>query len=626
MHTLRVTAALAALLAALPGAARERSEVPEKYTWKLSDMYPSDDAWRAARDDLKKRIPALAAHRGHLGDSAEALRKALDEAFALDFDLGKLRTYAASHADEDIRATGPRGMRQEAEQLTTELQTAVSFAKPELLAVGPEKVRAFLAADKKLAPYRVFLDDVLRWKPHTLSAGEERLIGEASALQRSGQSIYGVFKDADLPYPTVKFSTGEARLDPAAFQLYRASRLREDRDKAFEAFFGALKGFQGTFGAALDAQVRGHLFEKQARGFGSAMELALFRDAIPTSVYRQLLADVRKNLPTLHRYLKLRQRMLGLDQLRYQDLYVPLVDKVDMQFTPEQAMAATLEAVAPLGPEYVAALKKGFESRWTDFLPSTGKRPGAYSTDGVWGLHPFQLLNFNGQYEDLATLAHESGHSMHTWLAMQHQPYATFNYPIFVAEVASTLNENLLVDVMRSKAKDDATRLAILGNYVDSRRQTLFRQTLFAEFELAFHEMAERGEPITGEALTKLYLKITRDYYGHDLGVCRVDDIIGYEWSFVPHFYYDFYVYQYATSMVFSSSLAAAIRQDAAKGKTAARDRYLALLSAGGSDYPIELLKKAGVDPTTSAPFDAAMAEMNARMDEMEAILARMKK
>jgi oligoendopeptidase F len=424
----------------------------------------------------------------------------------------------------------------------------------------------------------------------------------------------------------VTLSTGpQVRLDSQGFQLHRASPVKADRDLAFEKFFGALKTYERTFGTTLDSQVKAHRFTAQSRKFGSALEASLFRSNVPTSVYKQLVADVRRSLPTLHRYLKLRQRMMGVEQLRYQDLYVPLVGKVDLTYTPEQAQALTLEAFAPLGKDYVAALKTGYQSRWTDYLPSTGKRSGAYST-GVYGVHPFQLLNFNGQYDDLSTLAHESGHSMHTWLAFKAQPSPTSDYPIFVAEVASTLNEALLLDYMVGKARDDATRLALLGNRLDGLRTTLFRQTQFAEFELAVHEAAERGDPVTGETLTALYLKIVRDYYGHAQGACQVDDLIGIEWAFIPHFYYDFYVYQYATSLVASSSIASRILAEARQGKTATRDGYLAMLSAGGSKFPMDLLKSAGVDMTTSAPFDAAMKEMNATMDQMEQILARQAK
>jgi oligoendopeptidase F len=616
-------AALALLLAAFPALARERSEVPDKYTWNLSDLYPSEQAWAQARAELEKRIPRLAEHRGHLGDSAEGLRRGLDAMFTLDRDLSRLTVYARSLSDEDTRAARPRELRQSADQLAVDFGAASAFVKPEILSLDPARVRAFQAQDRKLEPYRFFLDDTLRWKAHTLTAPEERIVAEAGSVADAGGAVHGVLANADLPYPTVKLSTGEeVRMDPAAFTLHRASRVREDRDKAFDAFLGALHTYRRTMGTTLYAQVRAHLFTKKVRGFASALEAALFRNAIPPAVYRQLLSDVRRSLPTFHRYLALRKRMLGVDVLRYQDLYVPMVPKVDMSFAPDEARATTLEAVAPLGKEYVAALRKGFESRWTDYLPSTGKRAGAYST-GAYGVHPYQLLNFNGRYEDLTTLAHESGHSIHTWLSYGAQPYPTSDYPTFVAEVASTLDENLLVHHMLGRARDEGARLFLLGTQLDTLRTTLFRQTQFAEFELAIHEMAERGETLTGDNLSALYLKIAREYYGHDRGLCRVDDLVASEWTFVPHFYYDFYVYQYATSIVASTSLARGIREEATRHETKRRDAYLRMLRAGGSDYPIALLRDAGVDMTSSAPFDAAIAEMNATMDEMERILAR---
>jgi oligoendopeptidase F len=625
MHAPRATFALALAVAlSVPAAslAGERSQVPEKYRWNLADLYPSEAAWARAREALAKRIPGLAAHRGHLGDSAEALWRALDDVYGIDRDLSRLSVYAASLSDEDTREARPREMKQAAEQLAVDLGAAASFLRPEILALDPARVRGFIAGEPRLGAYRFYLEDVLRWKPHTLSASEERIVAEAGNLTDSGQSIYGVLKDADFPYPRVKLSSGEeVRLDPSAFTLHRASPVREDRDKVFAAFFGGFQGFERTFGSTLYAQVRAHAFLKKVRGFGSSLESALFRDAIPTAVYRQLIADVHQSLPALGRYLDLRRRMMGLDALRYQDLYAPLVGKVDLAFAPEEARSITLEAFAPLGREYVDGLRKGYESRWTDFLPSTGKRPGAYST-GVYGVHPYQLLNFNGKYDDLSTLAHESGHSMHTYLANASQPYPTSSYPIFVAEVASTLNENLLFHYMLERAKDDATRLTLLGNHLETLRTTLFRQTLFAEFELGAHEMVDQGETLTGQSLSALYLKLVRQYYGHEEGRCRVDDVIGNEWEFIPHFYYDFYVYQYATSLVASTSLAEAIRAEKGKG-TARRDAYLAMLKAGGSRYPIDLLRDAGVDMTTSGPFRAAIADMNATMDQMEKILAR---
>ncbi len=622
----RVALVLACSLLAAPAGARERAEIPEKYTWNLADIYPSEAAWSKSKDEIARRIPTLAQSRGHLGDSAEALRGALDAIFGVDRDLSRLATYAMALGDQDTRQQRPREMRQSAEQLATAFAAATAWVRPEVLTLGAAKVREFLARDRGLAPYRFYLEDALRWTPHTLTAPEERIAAETGEMASAGGSIYGVLKDADLPYPTVKLSTGEeVRLDNAAYTFYRAVRSREDRNKVFAAFFGAFKTYERTMGATLSARVKAQIFDQRVHRFGSTLEAALFRDDIPTSVYRQLLADVHRSLPTFHRYLALRRRMLGLPVLRYQDLYVPMTLSVDLRYQPDEARAITLDALAPLGKGYVETLRKGFESRWTDYLPSTGKRSGAYST-AVYGVHPFQLLNFYGRYDDLSTLAHESGHSMHYWLAFTSQPYPTAEYSIFVAEVASTLNENLLVHHLLDRAKDDATRLFLLGNLLDGLRGTLFRQTQFAEFELAFHEKAEQGEPLTGEALSALYLDITRRYYGHDRGVCQVDDLVASEWEYIPHFYRDYYVYQYATSMVASTSLARAIREEARTGGTARRDAYLRMLRAGGSQYPVDLLREAGVDMTTSKPFDAAIAEMNATMDEMERILARQPK
>ncbi|MEO8213116.1 MAG: oligoendopeptidase F [Myxococcales bacterium] len=612
--------------------AAERQAVPEKFKWNLADLYPSEAAWTKAKDELAHRLPELARYRGHLGKSPRELAAALQTMFDLDQNLSRLSVYASALSDEDVRAARPREMKQGAEELATAFSSACSWVRPEILGLDAAKVRKFVAEEPKLANYRVYLEDTLRRKAHTLSAAEERVAAEAGELERAGHEVHGVLSNADLPYPTIKLSTGEStRLDPAAFTLHRQARNRADRDQVFASFFGALKTYERTMGATLAAGVKAHLFEKRIRHFDSALQAALFEDNIPTAVYTQLLGDVHRSLPTLHRYLGLRKRMLGLDVLRYQDLYVPLVASVDMRFEPEQARAITLEALAPLGKDYTDGLRKGFESRWTDFLPSPGKRSGAYST-GVYGVHPYQLLNFNGRYDDLSTLAHESGHSMHTFLSHRAQPYPTADYSIFVAEVASTFNENLLIHYMLGRAKDDATRLFLLGTLLDGLRTTLFRQTQFAEFELAFHQQVERGEPLTGENLSQLYLKIAREYYGHDKKVCLVDDLLAIEWAYVPHFYYDFYVYQYATSMVASTSLARAVREEHQgkreehEKKAAQRDAYLKMLSSGRAKYPIELLKEAGVDMTTSHPFDAAVAEMNSTMDEMEHILARQAK
>ncbi len=377
--------------------------------------------------------------------------------------------------------------------------------------------------------------------------------------------------------------------------------------------------------AALNAYVQSRVTTRDVRNFPTSLDAALFDYNIPRSVYSRLLDDVHANLPTLHRYLKLRQKIMGVEQLGYEDLYAPIVQQVDLRYTPEQGMQMTLDAFAPLGTEYVATLRKGYADRWVDFMPNAGKSPGAYSNT-VYGVHPYQLLNFNGAWDDVSTLAHESGHSMHSFMSSAKQPYATASYSTFVAEVASTLNENLLLHHVLDQTTDDRTRLFLLSSYLDSMRTTLFRQTLFAEFELKIHELVERGEPLTADSLNKLYLGLLRQYYGHDAGVVQVADLYGAEWAFIPHLYRNFYVYQYATSMIGGMSLAdGMIGKDAVKSGKARQNReaYLRLMAAGSSKYPIELLQDAGVDMTTAEPFNAAMREMNLIMDEIERIYAR---
>jgi oligoendopeptidase F len=415
------------------------------------------------------------------------------------------------------------------------------------------------------------------------------------------------------------------RLDNAAYSKWRASPNKADRDLAFRMFWTSYNQFTRTFATTLNAHVQSHVTSKDVRNFPTALDAALFDFNIPRSVYSRLVDDVHANLPTLHRYLKLRQKIMGVEQLGYEDLYAPIVQQVNLQYTPEQAMKMTLDSFAPLGTEYVETLRKGYADRWVDFMPTTGKRSGAYSNT-VYGVHPYQLLNFNGAWDDVSTLAHESGHSMHSFMSSREQPYATYSYSTFVAEVASTLNENLLLHHVLDQTKDDRTRLFLLSSYLDSMRQTLFRQTLFAEFELKIHESVERGEPLTADSLNKLYLGLLRQYYGHDAGVVKIDDLYAAEWAYIPHFYRNFYVYQYATSMIGGMSLAdgmigkAAVKSGKARHN---REAYLRLMGAGSSKYPIDLLKDAGVDMTTSEPFNAAMREMNRIMDEIDRIYAK---
>jgi oligoendopeptidase F len=495
-----------------------------------------------------------------------------------------------------------------------------SFVEPEILKLEPSKIDAFISSEPRLKVYSFYLHDILRRRAHTLSDSEEKILANSSVLASAPSDTYNILSNADFAYPSVTLSDGKSvKLDSAGFNLYRAVPNRGDREKVMSAFFSALGSFGATFGTTLNGQVQADVFYSKARNYASALEGSLDAANIPTSVYMHLIDGVNRGLPTFHRYLNLRKKMMGVPELHYYDLYAPLVASVDLTYTAEEAEKHVMAALKPLGPDYRAAANRAFNERWIDLYPTPGKRSGAYSNGGAYDVHPYMLINYNGKYNDVSTIAHELGHTMQSYLSNKTQPYPLASYPIFVAEVASTFNEALLIDYMLKTITDDATKLSLLGNYLEGIKGTVFRQTQFAEFELRAHEMAEKGEPLTGDTLSKLYADITKKYYGHDKGVCIVDDYVQHEWSFIPHFYRNFYVFQYATSFTAS----AALSEKVLAGDPAATKRYLTFLSAGGSKYPIDLLKDAGVDMTSDEPLNLTLQKMNRVMDEMEKILAK---
>ena len=624
LQTQRLTYPLLGLFLAASATAvseeRDRAKIADVYKWDLKALYAGPEAWRAAKEKLQGRLPAADAFQGTLGQSPARLKGALDLAFDLNKEMARLYSYAAMLSDQDTRDSKALGMKQEAAQLATDLSARTAYVDPEILKLGKSTVASFLAQEKGLAVYRQYLDDLLRRQAHTLTEGEEKLLADAGLITGGAYEVYNVLANADFPHPEVTLEGGKkVKLDASSFALQRTSANREDRKKVFSAFFGKLDEFRRTFGATLASNVKRDMFLARARKYDSSLESALDPSNIPVAVYKGLVDNVDRSLGTFHRYLALRKRMLGVPELHYYDLYAPLVSGVDLKYSVEEGQQIVLEAFAPLGKDYQGVVKRAFGERWLDFLPNEGKRSGAYSNGSSYDVHPFMLLNYNGKYDDVSTLAHELGHTMQSYLSNKAQPYPTAGYPIFVAEVASTFNEALLMDRMLKTVKDDSVRLSLLGNYLEGIKGTVFRQTQFAEFELAIHERAEKGEALTGDSLNALYLQIARKYYGHDKGVCIVDDEVKAEWAFIPHMYYNFYVYQYATSFTAS----AALSEQVMGGDKAALDRYLTFLSAGGSDYPIELLKKAGVDMTTSAPFELTMKKMNRVMDEMEKLLAK---
>ncbi len=614
-------AAVAATVVAGAAQQRERSAVPDKYKWDLTQIYPTDQAWRTAKDKLVSELPAIRAFRGTLGSSASKLAEALELSSRLSKEFSRLYVYASMMSDQDTRVSSYQGMQQEMAQVGATFGAETSYMEPEILKLDAAKVDSFVASEPRLKVYSFYLRDILRRRAHTLSDSEEKILASSSIVASGSSDTYGILSDADFPYPTVTLSDGKSvKLDSAAFNLYRAVPNRADRERVMSSFFGSLGAFRATFGSTLNGQVQSDVFYAKARNYKDALERSLDAANIPTTVYSRLIDGVNRGLPTFHRYLNLRKKMMGVPELHYYDLYAPLVASVDLTYTVDEAEKQVLEALKPLGTDYAAAANRAFNERWIDMYPNPGKRSGAYSNGGAYDVHPYMLINYNAKYNDVSTIAHELGHTMQSYLSNKTQPYPLADYPIFVAEVASTFNEALLIDHMLKTIKDDATKLSLLGNYLEGIKGTVFRQTQFAEFELRAHEMAEKGEPLTGDALSKLYAEITKKYYGHDKGVCIVDDYIQYEWSFIPHFYRNFYVYQYATSFTAS----AALSEKVLAGDPAATKRYLTFLSSGGSKYPIDLLKDAGVDMTTDEPLNLTLQKMNRVMDEMEKLIAKM--
>jgi oligoendopeptidase F len=614
-----VVAAVTCMSVLTIGQERDRAKVADRYKWNLADIYADAATWRKQKDAVTAEIPKLREFRGKLGSSPQTLASALELSTRLAKELTRLYVYASMLSDTDTRVSEPQGMQQEMQQLFAQFSAEGSFIEPELLKVGRATVEKFLGGEPRLKIYAFYLRDIVRRAPHTLSDAEEKLLADALPLAGSASNIYGILTNADFPYPTITLSDGRSvKVDQAGYSELRTSKNREDRKAAMSSFFTALGGFSRTFGTTINSEVQKVLFYAKARKYQTNLEASLDPPNIPVSVYTRLVAGVNRHLPTFHRYLKLRKQMMGItDDLHYYDLYAPLVASVDLRYTPDEAQKHVLAAVAPLGSEYQSVLQRAFNDRWLDWQPTEGKRSGAYSNGGAYDVHPYMLLNYLGQYNDVSTLAHELGHTMHSYFSNKTQPFPTADYATFVAEVASTFNEALLIDHMLKQIKDTPTRLSLLGNYLENIKATVFRQTQFAEFELKMHEMAEKGQPITGEALDKLYLDITRRYYGHDQKITVVDDYIAHEWSFVPHFYRDFYVFQYATSFTAAEALSAKVLS----GDQAATKRYLTFLGAGGSDYPVNLLKSAGVDMTTDEPLDLTIRKMNAVMDEMEKLL-----
>ena len=589
--------------------------------WNLGDLYPTVAEWDADASRLEAQLKAFGDCNGHLGGTPARFKKCLDLQADMNLRYARLYVFASEQLAADTGVASSLELTQKAEVIGAKLNEATSFVSPEVLRLGKAKVARLLRADKSLAIYRFPLDEILRAAPHTLNAAGEAVVAQFALMNGAGGSAYSILTNADLPWPTVKLSTGEeVRLDASAYVKYREAADAGDRQRVMDAFWGAFKTYERTLGTTLYTQLKEDSVRAKVRKYPDSITRSLDTPRVPVAVIDTLIAQTTANLPTLHRYFRLRARMLGVAQMRYSDIYPPLVHS-DIKFPLETAKQRVLEAVAPLGSDYVAAMSKGFDTRWMDAYPRPNKQSGAHMAGYAYGVHPFVLMNYNDDYESLTTLAHEWGHAMHTVLTNKAQPFVTADYATFVAEIASTFNEELLLGRMLKTAKTDDERLLFLGSALEGLRATFFRQAMFAEFERKVHAQVDSGAPMSGEALTKTYCEILNRHHGTAQGVMSIDPLYCVEWAYIPHFYNAFYVYQYATSIAASSLFAQRVSQ----GEPGALKRYIALLSAGGSDHPYELVKAAGVDLATAAPYQALVARMNGIMDEIEAILARRK-
>ncbi len=591
-----------------------RSKVKTTDTWDLGPLYKSDAAWRRAYAKLEKMVAGFARFRGKLGTSAKAVRECF--VFDSEFDelAERLGSYAFLKQSEDVANSTYQGMVQRYTFLATRASEAASFIAPELQGLPKKKLDGYLKSPV-LKDYRIQLEKLLRYKPHILSEKEERLLAMQGEVAGTASKIFGQLTDADFKFGTVKDENGQAvELSQGSFRVFLESRKRSVRKAAFRKFYEVYEGHENALAAALSSSVLQDVYAARVRNHSSALEAALFSDRVPVSVYTNLIDTVRANLDTVYRYLDLRKRVLKLGAVHHYDTYNPIVDLPRTRIPYAKAVDQVCEAVAPLGTGYVETLRKGLNGRWVDRYENQGKRSGAFSGGGFVG-PPYILMNYKDTVLDsVFTLAHEAGHSMHTHFSARHQPYQNYQYTIFVAEVASTFNEQLLGKYMMDGARDAKRRAQLICKEIDEIRGTIVRQTMFAEFEKIIHEIAEAGEPLTLERLRGEYRKLVEAYFGPKF---EIDDVLELEGMRIPHFYRGFYVYKYATGL----SAAIALSRMVLDGGKKERERYLDFLKSGGSKYPLDLLRDAGVDLEKPEPVNAAMARLSELVVELEGIL-----
>ena len=590
-----------------------------RYEWDLTDIYADVSDWQSALDQVSLRITEFQNLKGSLGVNAQSFLRVMSEYSDLNKEAARVYVYTSLQRDADQREPEAQARFGLARQMYTDLTAGLSWINPELLKIGEDKVNRFFEEESDLADYEFLVRDILRQSPHTLDEATEAILAQAGMILSSPSQIYQNYANADIPWPEVTLSEGETvLLNQSGYGLWRASANREDRKLVFDTFWQTWQQYADGMGATLASEVQSNVFSARVRNHEEVLANNLFDDGLPPEIYTQLVAQVNEALPTFHRYLQLRGTMLGIEDLRYYDIYPPLVNVNTGVFDLKRSQDITFEALRPFGDEYLSLLDLGLQQNWMHSHPQPGKRSGAYMNGSVYDVHPYVLLNHNDDYESMSTFAHEWGHAVHSLLANANNPYETAGYSTFIAEMASTINEILLQEYMIANAKTREEQLFYLGGALEQIRGTFFRQTMFAEFELAIHQAAERGEPLTGPRLTEIYGELLKRYHGHDIGILTIDDLYTVEWAFIPHFYRDFYVFQYATSI----SGAAWFAEQFLAGDENVRDAFIRVLSAGGSDYPHNiLLNEAGLDMTLPESYDPILRRMDSLMDRIEALL-----
>ena len=588
----------------------DRSKIEEKFKWQIEKMYENKEAVEKDIQQVKDLISKTKEYKGKLGDSWENLYEALNVSEKVSQILQNLYVYTHMKQHEDTRINENQALATKTDMLSTELSMATSYLVPELLSIEDEKLKEFLK-NEKLDFYKKHIEDILREKPHTLNEREEEILAATSDLSGIAENVYEMLSFADLEFPEIEDEQGnKVKLTQSNYSLFLKSKNQKVRKEAFDATYLVYGKYKNTFASTLYGGIKSEIFYAKIRKYESALQSSLFQDDISVDVYNNLISAVDENLDSLNKYINLRKKFLGLDELHMYDLYVPLTDKFDMKITYQEAQEIILKALSPLGDEYLSLIKRAFDERWIDVYENEGKQGGAYSW-GSYDSNPYILMNYNDDLNSLFTLIHELGHSMHSYYSKHNQPYIYSSYKIFVAEVASTLNELLLINYLLENSKSKEEKIYLLNYYLEQFRTTVYRQTMFGEFEKLTHESVEAGEPLTAQEFTSLYYKLNEKYYGKST---IVDEEIGLEWARIPHFYSNFYVYKYATGFSAASALSIQILEE---GQPAV-DRYTTFLKSGGSDYPLNQLRLAGIDMEKKESIDEVLKTFSNLVDELE--------